>query len=347
MKSQSNLRGGPLVRIRAEAAAWVALLHSPERNPMIEAGLQRWIAASPQHVAAWELATNVWNDTGSLPRRIPVRDAVRMPMRLRFPRPALATLVLCLIVAAAGLPYLLRPSLNTAVGEQRTLNLDDGTRVELNTDTHLLVRYDRQRRKVILESGEAYFQVAPERRPFVVEAGEQEILALGTAFVVRRDQTGDVSLTVTLIEGRVSVASADSQKALAVDARTTDSATRQPVSLLNPGERLKLRGHTAPKLDSPSLEETTGWMRGLLIFDNTPLREAIAEFNRYNVAKITVASREVGEIPVGGIFRISDARSFAHAVADSYDLRLTSRDRTLTLDRAPPGPVLQRASPLD
>jgi transmembrane sensor len=192
------------------------------------------------------------------------------------------------------------------------------------------VKYDAQTRTVILESGEAYFQVARERRPFVVVAGERKILALGTAFTVRRDETADDPVTVTLIEGRVSVAPVDAMS-------SSSTTTSSEVKVLNPGERLRVRRHDAPKLDAPSMDKATGWMRGQLIFDHTPLREAVAEFNRYSSLKIKVATAQAAAIPVGGIFRIGDSKSFARAVAETYNLRLTLRDSALVLDNGGSG----------
>jgi transmembrane sensor len=205
------------------------------------------------------------------------------------------------------------------------LNLDDGTRVELNTDTQLLVKYDHHTRTVVLKSGEAYFQVAHEHRPFMVFAGERKILALGTAFTVRRDGSSDEALTVTLIEGRVVVAPVNADPGLV-------PAPSPTVTLLNAGQRLRTRAHAKPTVDTPSIEKATGWMRGQLIFDHTPLREAAAEFSRYNKIKITVASPEAAEIPIGGIFRIGDSRSFARAVAASYDLQVTVNGDELVLE---------------
>ena len=319
---------GTLGRVQAEAAAWIALLHSSERNAEIEAGLKRWIAADPLHAAAWEMATDIWNETSNLPRRIP-QPLISSSRSTRAPylRPVLAmAVVLCLACGGFAARYFLHPRVNTVVGEQRTLNLEDGTRVELNTNSHLVVKYDRQFRTVVLDSGEAYFQVAHESRPFVVVAGERRVLALGTAFTVRRDDTADNPLTVTLIEGRVAVEPIE----------TTDARAPTPkAEILSPGERLRVHRHAPPTLDSPSMEKVTGWMRGQLIFDHTPLREAVAEFNRYSAFKIAVASPQTGSIPVGGIFRISDSKSFARAVAETYNLRLTLHGSEIVLDDAP------------
>jgi transmembrane sensor len=325
MRTKGPTKGVALARVQAEAAAWVALLHSSERNAEIEAGLRRWITADPLHATVWEVTTDIWNETSSLPRRIPAP-----PVRRAYFRPVLATAtVLCLTVAGIALQHFLHSRVNTAIGEQRTLNLEDGTRVELNTDSHLVVKYDHDARTVILQSGEAYFQVARELRPFMVVAGERKILALGTAFTVRRDQSADDSLTVTLIEGRVAVAPVDVTSA-------AGSTSTLEVKTLNAGERLRVAKHHAPTLDSPPMDKVTGWMRGQLIFDHTPLPEAIAEFNRYSSLKITVASAEIATIPVGGIFRISDAKSFARAVAETHNLRLTLKDGALILDKGEP-----------
>jgi len=319
-----------LVRAQAEAAAWISLLHSSERNSEIETGLKRWIAADPLNAAAWETATDIWNETSGLPRRIP-RPYIpsSRATAARYWRPAItAVAMLFLACGAFTLRYFLHSSVNTVVGEQRTLNLEDGTRVELNTDSHIVVKYDRSTRTVVLSSGEAYFQVAHESRPFIVIAGERKVLALGTAFTVRRDDNADNPLTVTLIEGRVAVAPLDT-------VGTSASTSAPDIEILNPGERLRVRKHSRPTLDSPSLEKVTGWMRGQLIFDHTPLREAVAEFNRYSATKITVASPDAAAIPVGGIFRIGDSKSFARAVAETYNLQLILRGSEVVLDSRP------------
>ena len=311
------------LRAQAEAAAWMALLHSPERNADIEGGLRRWIAADPLHAEAWEAATDVWNETAGLPRRIPRRP----PQRDRGPgfKLFLAAAAICLIVAGVIVKDSLSSAVTTTVGEQRTVNLEDGTRVELNTDSRLWVKYDRDSRTVVLKSGEAYFQVAHERRPFIVIAGERKIVALGTAFTVRRDETNGDALTVTLIEGRVAVAPVE---------QTAAAGSEPGVTVLNAGQRLRARPKAKPAVDTPSIDKATGWMRGQLIFDHTPLSEAASEFSRYNKVKIRVASPEAAAIPIGGIFRIGDSRSFARAVSASYDLTVTEDGNELVLEPA-------------
>jgi transmembrane sensor len=330
MRTQDDSTDAPLVRAQAEAAAWISVLHSCERDAEIEAGLRRWISADPLHAQVWEVASDIWNETSSLPRRIPPSRAIPSRSRRVYLRPALALATLFLVVAAGLTLHQLHSSVSTTVGEQRVLNLEDGTRVELNTESQLTIQYTRHARTVVLDSGEAYFQVAREQRPFVVVAGERKILALGTAFTVRRDNAADDPVTVTLIEGRVAVAPLETP----ASGSSNSTADISEVKVLNPGDRLRVHKHARPTLETTSIDKATGWMRGQLIFDHTPLREAAAELSRYSKIKITVASPEAAKIPIGGIFRIGDSRSFARAVAASYGLSITVHADELILEPA-------------
>jgi transmembrane sensor len=240
----------------------------------------------------------------------------------------LVFVVVCFVVVGVTFEYAGRPTMMTAIGEQRSLSLDDGSRVELNTDTRLLVKFDRRTRTVVLKSGEAYFQVMHESRPFVVVAGDRKVIAVGTEFTVRKDQSSSDAVTVTLIEGRVAVAPLNAANVLA-------PVPTASVTVLNAGQRLQVHGHAMPRVDAPPIDRVTGWLRGELIFDHTPLRDAAAEFSRYSHIRITVASPDVANIPIGGIFKIGDINSFLDAVAQSHNLRIVVSKDGLVLQRLP------------
>jgi transmembrane sensor len=319
----------PSSRARAEAAAWLAKLHGTRRTAQMESGWRRWIAEHPDHASAWELATESWGDSSDLSAVLPTR---RVPRGLTWfdktPLRTMAAAAVVFAIAIGAFHYIYKPALTTGVGEQRTLNLIDGSRVELNTNSRVIVQFDDHTRKVSLESGEAYFAVAHERRPFIVLAGDRKIVALGTSFVVSRDAEGDGALSVTLIEGRVAVA-----PAAAIDVLAPEH-TRE-VTLLDAGKRWTAARHVPPTIDSPSIEKETAWRRGQLVFDNTRLIEAATEFNRYNAVQIKIDSEDIGNIPVGGIFRTGDAITFATIVADAHHLHLTQNDREIHLVMSP------------
>ena len=237
------------------AAWWVARLHGADRNANVESRFRRWLAENPAHAETFELASDVWQETSDSPLQRSRTTRMRRRKRSSALHGALIAIVFALAVVVIGLVYLIAPSGNrslaTDIGEQRTLTLPDGTRVQLNSNTRLLVKYDEQLRKVILKRGEAWFNVAKQaQRPFVVEAGGQEIVALGTAFVVRSREN---VMSVTLLAGRVAVTESRGRNGR----RAKPDATQ--IRLLKPGQRLQIAERTAPVLDSPALETVTAW----------------------------------------------------------------------------------------
>jgi transmembrane sensor len=302
--------------IRAEAAAWVARLHSSGRTSSLQTPLSTWLAANPLHAQAFEMATEAWELAGavsaaSLPRIDPSRR--RSGGGLLRPPAIAAGAFVAVIALVAILLFLRDPVIATGTGEQRSVVLQDGTRVSLNTDTRLAIHFTPQRRVVQLRRGEALFDVAKNaKRPFVVIAGDQSVVALGTVFMVRR-QNDEVD--VTLVEGKVTVA--------------TVEATAK---VLAPGERLRVAG-SSHTLDRPSIEAVTAWRRGEVVLDHTPLAEAIAEMNRYSAVKIVASGQDLASIQVSGIFRTGDSSRFAQAVADTYQLDVVDEPERIRLAR--------------
>jgi transmembrane sensor len=313
-------------RIRKQAIEWVGQLHGAGRSAALEDRVRRWIAQNPRHAAAFRRATDAWRDSGYFHAHRPGLDSLaHSRARSRVTVPALAGMgVLCAAIVA-GVYFLRDDTLKTGPAEQRTVQLNDGTEVALNANTRLIVRYDAQVRKVILVSGEALFTVIKHQpRPFVVVIGDRKVVAVGTSFVVRREEPGGSSFAVTLVEGRVAIEPISWPNIL----------PRSPVTglkLLNPGERLRFEDDTAVKEDLPSIERVTAWQRGQLIFDDTSLSEAAAEFNRYGSLKLVIDSAQLGKLRVGGVFRIGDPSSFAHAMASTYHLQVIEDDRSIVL----------------
>lgn len=315
-------------RAWAEAAAWVVKLHGPGRDAALEAGWKAWLEENPDHAFAWEIASETWTTSHDVAPKLalppPTARTKRTPRTWTLA--VIGSACLAVLLAAFALHWLSGPSVATEVGEQRSVNLSDGTRIQLNTETDLKVDFDDRVRRVVLRSGEAYFAVAHERRPFVVMAGNRKVIAIGTSFVVRKSEQIDSPLTVTLIEGRVAVA-----KEGAADTLPPDKLAG--VTILKSGERLRLKSDGQTQVDLPSMERATGWMRGQVIFDHTTLSEAVAELNRYGPQLRLFVAPSAAQIKVGGSFRIGDSESFARAVAETYNLSLTRRRNQLILRR--------------
>jgi transmembrane sensor len=236
----------------------------------------------------------------------------------RAAMPIAAALVAALgLGAALTLNWPNREEFETAIGGHETIPLADGSKVELNTDSRLRVAAMDDQRRVILDKGEAYFEVAKDpARPFVVEAAGQRVTVLGTKFSVRIED-GEVRVAVT--EGRVRV---ELPAALHVA-----PVVLTPGGVANSGAGGVLVSAKAV----PQVEESLSWRSGMLIFRNATLAEAAADFNRYNRTKLVMSDAELGRIQIGGSFRATNLDGFVRLLERGFDVRATRQGDTIVL----------------
>lgn len=328
---------------RAEAAVWIVRLHGEERTPELEAGLREWLGARPENARQFEHITDVWDIGGTvtadgLPRMHSWRP-------VNSPRPwaiAATVLMVCALSAFAAYHGWSDPDYTTRHGEQRLVRLDDGSRVAMNSDTRLSVALTARERRVRLERGEAYFEVARNPAlPFIVVAGDSQVTALGTAFVVRYEPT---RVAVTLVEGKVAVKSLGSkqqgkqlmrqqQRAANLPTEPNDAPSSAREIILAPGERLVLASRTQPQLDSPRLDAVTAWRRGEVLLEGTALPDAIAEMNRYDERQLVIDDAALAAVRVSGVYRTGDSPGFARAVAELHGLQIIERAGRIHLQR--------------
>jgi transmembrane sensor len=309
---------------REEAAAWFARRRDGARTPGEEALFEEWHGRSEAHARAYAETETLWQQCERLQNSVRLREMTAADMAATAPprrsaaavwrwRPVLGAACVIAVVATAGitlLPRLSGPASVTymaGLGEQRTEQLPDGTRVTLNTQTELQVRYGRQRREIVLQQGEAMFDVVHDAtRPFVVTAGDGSTVDLGTQFEVRKENDAAI---VTLLEGRVEVAAAGERRQLA------------------PGEQAaygaRLAGLSVRKVDPASV---TAWLRGRLDFNGMPLAEAIADANRYSAIKLRLGDAKLADLPVGGSFRAGDNAAIAAALSAVFPVRVARND---------------------
>jgi transmembrane sensor len=188
------------------------------------------------------------------------------------------------------------------------------------------VSFSRAERRVKLERGEAYFEVARNTgRPFVVLAGKHQVTALGTAFVVRyeADRTA-----VTLVEGKVAVATRAARE------QAPKPQQRSQPQMLSPGQRLTFRNGGTPKLDEPRIDAVTAWRRGEVMLDETVLADAVAEMNRYDERMLVIDDPGVAALKISGIYHAGDSSGFAHTIAELYDLQVIQQQGRIHLRTA-------------
>lgn len=343
-----------LAELEEEAAAWVWRLDDDDVSPEMRVEFEKWLQRDPRHRRTFEELGGVWQSLDELAeakrdekvatfvaeeRRL-YATPVTAPGHGRLRRWMPWAMAASLAVMVGGLSWYQRgnesQTLATAVGQQRSITLADGSVVQLNTNTILETHFTRGQRIIRLEKGEASFKVAhnPDR-PFFVQAGDTVVRAVGTEFNVRLRDMRDVEVIVT--EGKVEVTP---QKG--VPAKTVAVATPRPAvvarSELVAGQRFEAAAASPVALITPAaVSNTLAWREGAIVFDGEPLVQAIAELNRYTDTRLVVADVSIHHLRVGGRFRTGDVDGFLEALTKAFPVttRRTSDHLVYIHARAP------------
>lgn len=209
---------------------------------------------------------------------------------------------------------------STDVGNREIISLADGSHIELNTNSVVRVRLNQNRREAFLDKGEAYFDIHHDaKRPFTVVALGHRVTDIGTKFSVRED--GE-KVEVALVDG-----------AARLDLSDTGQSSRS--EMLLPGDvaiatadRISMR-----KLSGQSIANQLGWRRGVIVFDSTPLGEAVAEVNRYNLTKLVIANPAVSHLTISGTFPADNFQIIVDAARDVYGLHARKHGNSIEISR--------------
>jgi transmembrane sensor len=294
--------------IDAAAADWTARIDRGPLLPEEEQDLQAWLSGDMRRLGALARAQALYARVGRVRLTDAKRTVSQVPARWRWARvgalaASLAALTVALVIGFAA------PQTVTRRGEVRLVPMPDGSAIMLNTATRISTHFTDAQRQVRLLEGEALFNVAKDpSRPFVVEAGDTRVRAVGTSFSVRRMSDGSIQVLVR--EGVVEVT------------RAGGEAASVPVRAI---ANTKLISHSGDPVQSQLLANAEvarelGWREGQISFDGVSLQQAADEFARYNDTRITFATAAIANRKVTGLFAANDPVGFARAVALSMDL---------------------------
>lgn len=314
--------------LRAQACDWIARLDRGELSSEEHAAFQHWVNQSPEHREEIRRLGGLWNNLDLLSTLAPGPQPV-VPERQR---PRLALALLSLVGVASILLVLLVPLFGTSgsapdlyatqIGEQRTINLEDGSSMQLNTDSHAKVEYSGSARRIRLLKGEAFFDVAPQAlRPFIVQAGTNAVRAVGTAFSVRLEPR---NIEVLVTEGRVELVAEPGQES--TDA-VPEPATPVPVTI-EAGHlaRLVNGDESLQAVSADEMSRKLSWRQKMLAFSDEPLADVIREFNRYTNTDIVISDPAVGRIKIGGYFKAGETEALLKALESSFGIRVVRVD---------------------
>ncbi|MBK9989727.1 MAG: FecR domain-containing protein [Verrucomicrobia bacterium] len=289
MKTPSN-------PIDEEASHWAARFDGGELSPSDKTAFSAWLNAKPEHQRVFaqyrELSAQL--DTHIEARLTAAAETVvqqRKTSRIRN-RIIAATLT---AAAAIALTFTVLSNrsldLATKTAERHVATLDDGSKVDLNARTELIVDFTRKERRVHLVSGEALFTVAKDaKRPFLVETSTGSVRVTGTVFNVRASTTSTTEVTV--IEGTVRIRSSG------------DATNERPMT---PGLQAVLSDKTLVirTLPEGAAQDVIAWRQGQVVFNDTPLGEALNHFAAYHARTITIDPRVV-DLRLGGRYSLDD-----------------------------------------
>ena len=336
-------------QVAEQAARWL-LKTQDGLTPQQEREFARWLR-EPDNAAEFRLMRAAWQDSGHIPPHQVARlrpPAARRPRRWRF-----AGLQACALLLIAALVYVpLRDEFaapvyhaawQTGQGELREVTLPDGTTISLDAQTQLSVRYFPHRREITLERGQAFFAVAHlPQRPLVVYSGPSRTTVIGTAFQVRylpHTMSGD-GADVTVSEGAVRVGPRDRWRNdwWRLMSHLNVAQAARYLTVLHASQRA-ISDASGALLTTQTIDEgdIAAWKASRIVFDNTRLDMALAEFARYGEVPLRLASADVAALRVSGSFDVSRAASFARALPDVLPVKLkTSGNQIIIQDSVGP-----------
>lgn len=319
-----------------EAQDWFLRLTSGDPEAADIEGFKAWCQADPSHLAAYREVATLWGDLEALrpePVAVPAESVVlrpdfgrTRPMQRRFPavRAGLAAITLiaaCLLLFFTGAPGMLNrleSDYATAVGQQQTVTLPDGSLAYLNTGSAIAIDYSGTQRQIRLLEGEALFEVKKDAaRPFDVLALGGRVTAVGTAFTVKVTED---RAKVTVTEGTVRVSEA--------------SQARDVGTLVSAGQTIAYRAGDVPgAAETGDPADATAWRRGQIVIRNQSLADALAEVGRYHPGKLILMAEGKKLQPVTARISIRDTAAGIDTLAATQGLSVLHVTGYLTVVR--------------
>ncbi|MGH8242905.1 MAG: FecR family protein [Steroidobacteraceae bacterium] len=334
-------------QIYEEATNWFVEFRAGDADEAARRVFSEWVRVSPQHVRAYLEIAAIWNEGAaldperrygdeelvalavndtvvSLPGGTPATPTDAHPVAASRPaftrRFAMAATVLLAMGVLFSWLKLNEGVFRTGAGEQRSLVLADGSTVQLNSRSKLRVRFGEDQRDVELLEGQALFQVAKDaERPFVVKADGVAVRAVGTQFDVykRKDST-----TVTVLEGKVEVASDTSAQAVGKGI------------VLAAGEQVTVTSAGANEPRHADVAAATAWTQRRIVFDSATIADVAQEFNRYNARQIVLQDTDMTYLKNSVEFTSTDPTSLIRFLRERPGIAITETDGEIQVSRA-------------
>jgi transmembrane sensor len=320
-----------------EASAWVARLDKGLSSAESDE-IRKWIALDSRNKTLLSEMAGLWDDMDGLSRLselFPNPIAEKRHGKSRWLLAAASGFVVLAVVLASvlftmntdlGLPgenaVVESATYQTAIGGLSTIQLSDGSRLTLNTNSLLDVDFTLNQRLIRLHRGELHIDVAHDAdRPLSVIVGERVLQAVGTAFTVKIDENQKIELLVT--DGVVRVGVLPHMVADAGGEQNRNSPGEfEDGTSVSKGERFMLDSSTEllERLEPEDVEVHLSWREGYLVFRGEALGDAAAEISRYTPVEFVFLDEELQKVRVAGLFKAGDVSGFLSSLEANFDI---------------------------
>ncbi len=320
--------------IDAEAAEWLVLLEEDNVSAADRVAFLAWRGASARHRDAFERLVALWGAFDEAKvladyavseenKELLAKDAAQARFGIFGRRSVLTGMAASVaVLGAVGASIVISGkfadpyphSFETAIGEQQTIDLPDGSIIELNTNSLVEYAYLKDSRDIRLLRGEAYFKVASDKdRPFTVKTPGGRVVAVGTAFTVRLNTGSELDVVVS--EGRVIFVPEDAASAQSA-APQEITAMAQTATAVSAGQSAVIREdvESVDLIEPDALARKLSWRQGVLAFSGDPLSEVIADVGRYTDIAIEIDDQTLRDLPVSGFFKIGEVDEMFEAL---------------------------------
>jgi transmembrane sensor len=324
--------------IQEQACLWISRIdRGCTKSEKKEIAL--WINQSNAHREILMKMASLWDDLSvlnELSALFPLENATKRT-RHHFRKIAVAASVVFVALLGGSLTtdFQIFPSFSfnqdqnvvqnfsTEVGKQAIFSLDDGTSIQLNTNSIIEVVYNERQRYVKLLQGEAKFDVAKDsNRPFTVKAGEKSFTALGTIFNVQKDTNQDLELLVT--EGKVLISKSNEFIEYVSHQSGSIQLVNMPGILVQSGEKVVIDDNVLRPINKVTLvqvQRDLAWQQGMLIFEGEPLGKALKEISRYSNTHFEIMDDELSQLVIAGYFKADDIDGLLKSLSLNFNIQ--------------------------
>ncbi|MDB9999457.1 FecR domain-containing protein [Porticoccaceae bacterium] len=358
--------------IEAQAALWIMRAEDNDMSAAQQQEFKTWITSSDQHREAYTRLIALWGSLDILEElndhaaAVDHQQSHKQTKRTTTPTSGpnlwerlfgqwpftigtytVSAFASIALVGILGLGYQFINNLNqlhqgsytTALGEQQTIDLPDGSTIQINTNSQVEVSYTETARIIRLVHGEAYFDVAPNKqKPFSVYAGNGVVTAVGTAFSVFLDND---KIDVIVEEGSVALASRPgglnlsgsnlsgsnlngSNSSRNNNIAQANSQPQAPLGEITAGQKAVFE-KTVESLEMvapAAMQRKLSWLQGRLSFAGEPLSVVVASVSRYTGVTIDIDDPGLRQLPIAGSFNVGEVDAMIEALEIMIDLRI-------------------------